>query len=422
MRKKHWDTNAKNNHTNLIQKIVFILISSLLGVIICELIIAYPVYYFFNDHEKKIVPIKSSFYNRVIPEDLWLFKEDPIVGYVLNKNLNIKKPQPPGLKNAPRRKMFFDLQTNKYGFRYRDDLTKDKPVGEIRIFSLGGSTTMGAESSNEMTYPQQLESMIGDPNVRIINTGVDGYRSIHLLHYYKEVIRELSPDIITIYSGWNDYEDSMMPYWKPRDPHVHALLSQIKVYQHPISKFALGFLTMKTYYRLRNFDRVEIQTSDSEIRMKSIEGAKDHKWWEEYKTNIQDLISLAKSDGVTPVLIIFPSPEFENAPLEAKEFSETDLNMAERWDGFVVFLGHIRSILKELAKKNNVPIINVNQRFEKENPDFIKKFSYFVDRMHLTPEGNTLIAETMVAPIKNILKIRNQQNSFANGNKVVELE
>jgi hypothetical protein len=42
--------------------------------------------------------------------------------------------------------------------------------------------------------------------------------------------------------------------------------------------------------------------------------------------------------------------------------------------------------------------------------------------MHLTPEGNTLIAETMVAPIKNILKIRNQQNSFANGNKVVELE
>ena len=113
---------------------------------------------------------------------------------------------------------------------------------------------MGVESSNEMTYPQQLEKMIGDPNVRIINAGVGGYRSIHLLHYYKEVIREFSPDIITIYSGWNDYLDYMESYWKPRDPQMHALLSQIQVYQHPISKFALGFLIMRTYYKLKDYE------------------------------------------------------------------------------------------------------------------------------------------------------------------------
>ena len=79
----------------------------------------------------------------------------------------------------------------------------------------------------------------------------------------------------------------------------------------------------------------------------------------------------------------------------------------------MISLGYIRAILKELSKKNNIPIIDVNQRFEKENHNFIKKFSYFIDKMHLTPEGNTLIAETMEASIKNILKIRNQQNSFA---------
>ena len=78
-------------------------------------------------------------------------------------------------------------------------------------------------------------------------------------------------------------------------------------------------------------------------------------------------------------------------------------------NGAIAVLANNRNI----KIKNNIPIINVNQRFEKENPDFIKKFSYFVGSIHLTPEGNTLIAETMVAPIKNILKIRNQQNSFA---------
>ena len=96
---------------------------------------------------------------------------------------------------------------------------------KLEYFLWGGSTTMGVESSNEMTYPQQLEKMIGDPNVRIINAGVGGYRSIHLLHYYKEVIREFSSDIITTYSGWNDYLDYMESYWKPRDPQMHALLS-----------------------------------------------------------------------------------------------------------------------------------------------------------------------------------------------------
>ena len=390
--------------SNKIQNILLILISSLLGLIICELIVAYPVYYFLKYG-------KTSFYNREALN--FFFKTDPVLGFVPTDNLNIKKPPPPGLKNAPRRKMFFDLQTNKYGFRYSDHLSKDKPVGEIRVFSLGGSTTMGVESSNEMTYPQQLEKMIGDPTVRVINAGVGGYRSIHLLHYYKEVIREFSPDMITIYSGWNDYGDYMMSYWKPRDPLRHTLLSQFEVTQHPISRFALGHLILKYYYRLKNFDRIEIQTNDPRTRKRYIETAKDHTWHEEYKTNIQDLISLAKSDGVTPVLINFPSPQFENAPLEAKEFSETDLNMAGRWDGLVISLKYIRTILKELAKKNNIPLVDLNQRFEKENHNFIKKFSYFVDRMHLTPEGNTLIAETMVAPIKNILKIRNQQNSFA---------
>ena len=146
--------------------------------------------------------------------------------------------------------MFFDLQTNKYGFRYSNELTKTKPVGEIRVFSPGGSTTQGSESSNKMTYPQQLEKMIGDPTVRIINAGVGGYRSIHLLHYYKEVIREFSPDIITIYSGWNDYEDYKMSYWKPHNPLGHTLLSQFEVTQNPITRFALGHLTLKYYYRL----------------------------------------------------------------------------------------------------------------------------------------------------------------------------
>ena len=361
---------------------------------------AYPVYYFFKRS-------KTSYYNRPAPN--FFYNTDPILGYTLKEYLAIKQPPPRKFKNAPRKKEFFDVQTNRHGFRYRDDLTKDKPAGETRIFCLGGSTTMGAESSNKMTYPQQLEDMIDDPTIRIINAGVGGYRSIHLLYYYKELLRDFSPDIITIYSGWNDYAEYLSPYWNPRDPLSHVLLGQFTVTQHPITKFALGHLLIKTYYRLTNYDRVELQTSDPETKDKYMKAAVNPAWQEEYRTNMQELISIAKSDGVIPALIIFPSPHFENAPFSAKDFADKDLGMTDLWDPYVISLGIIREILKQLAIKNDIPIIDVNKRFEEENHDIKKKFSYFVDKMHLTPKGNTLIAKTMAPSIKNILTVLNQR-------------
>ena len=113
---------------------------------------------------------------------------------------------------------------------------------------------------------------------------------------------------------------------------------------------------------------------------------------------------MLKSDGVIPVLIIYPAPEFVDAPKEAVQFSEIDLNMAGRWEASLIHLRNVRRIIRELAKENNIPLIDVNKRFEEENSNYKYKFSLFVDRMHLAPKGNTLIAETMLPSIKNILK------------------
>ena len=116
------------------------------------------------------------------------------------------------------------------------------------------------------------------------------------------------------------------------------------------------------------------------------------------------MISIAKSDGVVPVLIIFPSPVYENAPPEAKIYAATDISLKGTWEAFVIALGHIRRNLRELAEENNIPIIDVNSSFEKLNDNYKGKFELFIDSMHLTPKGNKLIAETMLKPIKIIAK------------------
>jgi len=43
-------------------------------------------------------------------------------------------------------------------------------------------------------------------------------------------------------------------------------------------------------------------------------------------------------------------------------------------------------------------------RFDLYDNDYKKKFKYFVDRMHLHPEGNRLIAEGMLDPIKKVIQ------------------
>ncbi|MBK50000.1 MAG: hypothetical protein CL768_03065 [Chloroflexi bacterium] len=380
-----------------LQKIGLVLGSAFLTLAFIEFLLAIPVYYFVKGNG-------NTFYSR--PHLHWLFEEDPVLGFKAAPNLKKKNPPPPGLPNAPRRKMWFDLETDNNGFRYNDHLYGRKPPDEIRIFSLGGSTTFGAESPNKMTYPQQLEDLIHDPKIRVINAGVGGYRSIHLLKYYQKVIRNFEPDIITIYSGWNDFEDFIASYWEPKNPHGHALKSQFELAKIPFGNFSLVWGAGKLYYSFKGYNRTVSVGVDVDLQQKYLRKARSQVWQNEHRDNIQELISVAKADGVIPVLIIFPSPQFENASSEVKSYADQDINMAGNWDAFVIALRHIRSNLRVLAEENGIPLIDVNNSFEKLNNDYKAKFNLFVDRQHLTPKGNTVIAETMLDPIRNIIKQR----------------
>jgi lysophospholipase L1-like esterase len=345
-----------------------------------------------------------SYYNAErFSEGRCTFLPDPDTGYVDAPNIVIKRPPPPGLPNAPRRKMFYDLSTDAHGFRFNRPLDSPKPLGEIRVFCLGGSTTYGAEVPNQWTYPQQLDDLFHDPSVNVINAGVGGYRSIHLLTYYKKYIRPLQPDIITIYCGWNDYEDFLYAYWKPKDPHGHCLRSQFDEYiNSPVKNIIVGRLLWRAYYKIMNYNRSETISASQASRF--FTEADSPVWQAEYKGNLQALIDEARKDGCIPVLIMLPSPTFPGAPKEAKDFADADLNMSGRWEAMVVALQAIRKNLHQLARENQIPLIDVNQAFDQYNQDHKAKFKLFVDRMHLTKEGNTLIATTMYPEIKALVE------------------
>jgi lysophospholipase L1-like esterase len=367
-----------------------------LTIVAIELLLAYPVYQFYRGGG-------YSFYDR--PHWHKVFLADPDVGYVLSPNLNIEMDVKPEVPTAPRKIAIFDFQTDKNGFRISEDLDMQRTdPKEIRVFALGGSTTAGSAVANNFTYPQQLEDLFDDPQIRVVNAGAGGYRSIHLASLYKAKVRKFEPDVLLIYSGWNDYEDSLYAYWRPQDPHGHVFLSQMKMKKIPFSDFAIPWLLGKSYYSLMNYNRLELAKYSPEYLARYMSSANSNKWQEEYVTNIQRLIDMAKADDVVPVLILFPSPHFYNASEVVKKYAREDLDDAGRWDAFVVALKSVRKHIHSLADSNDVPLVDVNSAFEKYNDNYKEKFLLFTDRMHPTKEGNKLIAEVLFEPISKVIK------------------
>ena len=100
------------------QKLALVLGASILALAVCEFMLAVPIYYFVKKNG-------YTFYSR--PHLKGLFKEDPKIGLVQTPNLNIKRAKVNTVPNAPRVITWYDVQTDKNGFRYNRDLPLPKP-------------------------------------------------------------------------------------------------------------------------------------------------------------------------------------------------------------------------------------------------------------------------------------------------------
>ena len=100
------------------------------------------------------------------------------------------------------------IAINSLGFR-GDEITREKPVGTIRIACMGASTTFCTEaSSNEAVWPQQLQALLNaaHPEVRfeVINAGIPGYTLDSSVRRLEHHVLPLDPDLVLFYHANND--------------------------------------------------------------------------------------------------------------------------------------------------------------------------------------------------------------------------
>jgi len=98
---------------------------------------------------------------------------------------------------------------NELGYR-GPEIAIPKPDDTFRIISMGGSTTYSTATTAAESYPALLQSLLRDEygytNVEVINAGVTGYTTWEVLSSFAFRVLELEPNMLIYYGAINDLQ------------------------------------------------------------------------------------------------------------------------------------------------------------------------------------------------------------------------
>ena len=287
---------------------------------------------------------------------------------------------------------------NSKGFRGNEfNLDKDK----IRIIAFGGSTTLGLESPDNLTYPYQLEKILNQKknDYEVINMGF-GSKSLNFIKnlFFKEAFM-YDPDFIIIYSNRNSifYDGSLV------EP-----IKKINFFMKINHYFQENIMTYRVMFKM--YKRILFHKSNSEY-LKSpysqIGISKDYLNYG-YINSLKEIIDFSESLNID-VILVKQAYFFENdisSELEKYSIEEIIQLYEENYflkkyslsdeENFWSVLGFIiNKKVDELRDQQNVLIVDPVNILTKNKENF-------VDYLHLTPRGNYILASEVSKIINNI--------------------
>ena len=293
---------------------------------------------------------------------------------------------------------------NSKGFR-DNEFTLEKK-SDFRIISFGGSTTMGLESPDNFTYPDLLEKKFKDNNynVDVLNFGFSS-KSLNFIRelFFSEAI-EYNPDIITIYSARNSIMyDSIGTKLKMREIKFKNL-EKLNLY---LLKNIMSYrLMQKVYNKFFSF------TIDS----KKIVSPYNKKIWhniyyfeKQYPETINQIVEYANKFNIKVVLIkqaIYIDPEVQKI-IRGKDLNElidllqrirtnSEFKMKYRDIFWILTISILNKQLDNFENTKNVKIVDPIDAL-------MKNKSNFTDYLHLSVNGNKVLAEEIYKEVENFL-------------------
>jgi lysophospholipase L1-like esterase len=289
-----------------------------------------------------------------------------------------------------------EIRINSLGFNERE-IEREKRAGTRRVICLGDSCTAqgGPPYSRTLHDLLQSEPPTAEP-WEAFNMGVHGYSAVQGLRLFELDARELEPDVVTIYFGWNDHwlgrgaTDRERMGLAPGVALVRAVQVRAALSRRRVGQLALWLAES------RGRRREPAPESGSAPRDAPRSAARQPGVLrvppEDFRSTLTELVAAVRSSRAVPLLITAPSGALE--PYLVESGYTTSLEDARDL--------HARyaEITREVGRATGARVLDLEREFRA--PEAQAEFSR--DGIHFQDAGRARIAAAILRALAEMAR------------------
>ena len=282
---------------------------------------------------------------------------------------------------------------NSKGFRGKE--FKDQPEkGGLRIICIGESSTFGFHNSDSKTYPAQLEEYLKrkfpDKSIEVINAGIPMININGMKNCFKYELVKYKPDIITLYTYYNDVIDST---------YSKNFISWLYNFIYKNTEFGVWITRQIKSIMRKNPDKGEkfLPKINKEEILTSTKNAKKF-----YFFNLKEIVNICNKNKILLLVIKQPTGKPQsyldlNKKFLNLSYEEKKLYYRKKLEkeGTLNILESKFYIQRELSKSLRKFISNYNLKLLNFSTIAEKHLEWFAGPVHLNPTGNKHLAKAI---------------------------
>jgi hypothetical protein len=277
------------------------------------------------------------------------------------------------------------INIDKDGIRLTPQSEMVSDSSRLVVF-LGGSAMWGTGSDDKNTIPSQF-SVLANGKYRSLNMAESGYNAFQGFLFLKiKTIEGLKPDVIICYDGVNEIDaldPSVNPFSHARENQIKKVMkgqdrNEVLSFRHffirPIQEFMSKFIM-----KLKPADEQSLKPDAERIRLVAT-GLLES--WRSTK-------DLADKSGAAFIAVLQPNIFLGNPRRDYLNFDETQKVR------YLALYSEIFRLLKDPVFSDlSTHILDLTSAFD--GNDYI-----YIDEMHVSPNGNKIIADKILDHITN---------------------
>jgi hypothetical protein len=279
------------------------------------------------------------------------------------------------------------IRINKDGFR-GPDYSYDKPAGTLRVVVHGESSAFCYNSGEAQSWPGALQIALEQGlkmPVQVINLALPGYDIFDSKINYLAYGRAFHPDAILVYDTWNDMKNfrelEEAPY------HPHGPVQNKPLWQRFARATQIGRRARNVVFTMTG-QRMETRYRAQEGKGHGADRPVDPRAFSWEERSFRDLVMLAQTDGVLPILVsqaTLVSREAMTRPEVLAALGDTSQNVEMTLPLVADTWLRVSGLIEQVAKDTNAIFIDGYAAV----PHDVK---HLEDHVHLWDAGSARLA------------------------------